>query len=169
MTPTTALPSDVDFGHSKIDALEIALLTRPDLFIDPPMVHRFTTNIYARQITMVAGSVWTSKQHRIQHSFVLLSGRVSVYAPGKPTIELSAPYIGITEPGTRRALFIHEDAVWVTFHPNPDNLVTLDDLEEFLIEERPSSPPAYRLYRTALDQRTLDMPTTSQLDYGGAP
>ena len=47
---------------------------------------------------------------------------------------LQAPYIGVTQPGTRRVLYIWEDSIWATSHPNPDN-ENLEQIEERIIEK----------------------------------
>ncbi|HEY1107424.1 MAG TPA: hypothetical protein VGE76_02290, partial [Opitutaceae bacterium] len=59
----------------------------------------------------------TSKIHKTEHPFVITQGRVSVYSENDGAQHLRAPYTGITRPGTRRILVIHEDTVWTTFHP----------------------------------------------------
>jgi hypothetical protein len=47
-------------------------------------------------------------------------------------VMLTKGHVGITEPGTRRALKIYEDTVWTTFHPTEET--DLVKLEAELIE-----------------------------------
>lgn len=80
-----------------------------------PLKHTFADGCYIREIFMPAGVVLTSKIHKILHPFFVLKGRCTV-ATEEGTVEITAPYYGLTKPGTKRALIIHEDTVWVTVH-----------------------------------------------------
>jgi hypothetical protein len=98
-----------------------------------PVQHRFTPGMYSREIFMPAGSLITSKIHRTEHQFVVLSGRCRVYnAENEEVAEFTAGHVGITKPGTRRVLVILEDTRWVTFHPT--NKTDLAEIESDLIE-----------------------------------
>jgi hypothetical protein len=39
----------------------------------------------------------------------------------------------ISPAGTKNAVYVHEDAVWITIHLNPENLTDIDALEEQLV------------------------------------
>jgi len=122
---------DID---SRIDELEMAMLENFDV-IDCPLNHRFTDGMYVREIFMPAGSFITSKIHKTQHQYFVLKGSVSVWIDGGEEHFIEAPYIGVTEPGTRRVLYVWEDCIWATSHPNPDN-ETVEQIEERIIEKR---------------------------------
>jgi hypothetical protein len=92
-----------------VDNIEAAMMQFPDELIDGPLVHKFTDGMYIREIFMPAGSLWTSKIHKTEHPYA-----VSIDA--QEWYEITAPYTGITNPGTRRVLFIIEDCIWTTFH-----------------------------------------------------
>ena len=106
--------------HINIDAIEkiIADNNKP---IELPLVHRFTDGIYVREIFMPKGTLLTSKIHKTRHQFMVLKGEVSVLDEQGNEVRITAPHIGITEIGTRRVLFIHEDCIWATVHANPNN------------------------------------------------
>lgn len=120
-------------ANGTLDELESAMLENFPI-INCPLVHRFTKGLYVREIFMPAGSLITSKIHKTQHQFFILKGAVSVWTNEGEEIYLEAPYIGITEPGTRRLLFIWEDCIWATSHPNPDN-ETAEEIEERILEK----------------------------------
>lgn len=65
---------------------------------------------------MPAGALVTSATHRTEHPFVILKGAVRVASETEGSVIYRAPYIGITKPGTKRALHVLEETVWVTFH-----------------------------------------------------
>lgn len=85
--------------------------------IDCPLIHRFTPKLYIREIFMPKGTLIISKIHKTEHPFVVTKGVVSVWIEGVGIQKITAPYTGITLPGTRRVLYIHEDCSWITFHP----------------------------------------------------
>jgi len=141
--------------HAAIDELEQAMLGQPGMLIDMPLVHRFTDEIYIREIFNPAGALITTKVHKIEHPFVIMSGRISTFVPedGGRIEHHAGPYMGITKAGTRRVILVHEDTVFITFHPNPTNTRDLNELEELLIERRvmPGSElTANELYRKLL-------------------
>ncbi len=65
---------------------------------------------------MPAGSLITSKIHKTEHPYIVSYGKVAVSIDGDDWNEITAPYTGITIPGTRRVLYIIEDCIWTTFH-----------------------------------------------------
>ena len=78
--------------------------------------HFFGEGTYIRKITMRKNSVIVSAIHLIEHPFFVMEGKATVVSPeGLTTI--TAPYFGMTKPGTQRLLYIHEDCVWITVHP----------------------------------------------------
>jgi hypothetical protein len=100
----------------RLDQLEMELL-QSDNQIDPMLIHYFTPGLYAREIYMEKGTLIVSKIHRTRHPFVLSKGSVYVKINEGQWELLEAPYTGITQPGTRRVLYIEEDCIWTTFHP----------------------------------------------------
>jgi len=102
--------------NESIDKLEAAMVVNGNL-IDCPLMHRFTPGLYTREIFMPAGSMVTSRIHKTEHQFILLEGVVSVFSDNDGEQLLKAPYVGITLPNTRRVLYVHENARWITAHP----------------------------------------------------
>jgi hypothetical protein len=83
---------------------------------------------------MPAGTLITSKIHKTQHQYFVLQGAVSVWIDEGEENYIKAPYIGITEAGTRRVLYIWEDCIWATAHPNPYN-ENEEEIEERIIQK----------------------------------
>jgi len=100
--------------------------------IELPLSHTFTPGLYTRRIFMPAGACIVSKIHRTQHPFVILTGAVRVWDAATGTVELRAPHFGITQPATRRVLYILEDCIWATFHATPHT--TPEAVEADIIE-----------------------------------
>ena len=125
----------------KMDILEGAMARMPQIHC--PLEHRFTTGIYSRTIFMPAGTVITSRTHKVQHPFVITKGVCDVYDEEGNTVRLSAGHIGITEPGTRRVLLIHEDTIWTIFIPT-DKTDPVEIAEEISESENPCIPEGFR-------------------------
>ena len=105
--------------------------------IECPLNHTFTPGLYSRRITMPAGSRVTSKIHKTEHQFAVLKGKVTVrtfVGDRFYDVELQAGDSGITMPGTRRILIIHDesDCVWITFHAT--DKTTPEEVEADIIE-----------------------------------
>lgn len=102
-------------NDNRVDELEAAMFEGYEL-IDFPLIHRFAENMYIREIFMPKGSLLTSKIHKTQHPFTVAFGVAAVSIDGEEWEEFGAPYTGITQPGTRRILYIIEDCSWITYH-----------------------------------------------------
>jgi hypothetical protein len=109
-----------------------------------PLIHRFTPGLYIREIFMPKDTILTSLLHLTTHPFFVLQGDVSVYYHGVPAQRYKAPYTGITEAGTRRMLYTHEDTIWTTCHvtdlTDPDEIIesiTSRDFNPLVDENEP--------------------------------
>lgn len=131
ITATRAAPTH-PANISRINWLEQAIADSGVETLDLPLSHKFTTNLYSREIFLPADALVTSKIHKTQHQFVLLQGKASVWTNDGDEVVISAPYVGVTEAGTRRVVYAHEDCRWITFHPT--KTTDLEALEKELIE-----------------------------------
>lgn len=113
--------------RDKVFRLEAQLLTLPQ--VDCPVRNVFADGIYAREMTLPAGTVITGAVHKTQHITIISKGRVHVLRPEGPQ-EFVAPAMFVSEPGVKNAVHVLEDAVWTTFHPNADNEQSIDVLVE---------------------------------------
>ena len=95
-----------------------------------PLKHSYGDGCYVREIFMPKGTLIVSKIHKKEHPFFVLKGKADVLTEdGVQTIE--APYQGMTPVGTKRALYIHEDMVWITVHVT--DKTDLEEIEEQII------------------------------------
>ena len=98
-----------------------------------------TPGLYTRQLTIPAGTLITSSVHKTCHPFVITKGVVTVYNAFDDTTNLyKAGYRGITYPGARRVLYVHEETVWITFHSTDRiglDFIGLNDNEKKVIFE----------------------------------
>lgn len=140
----------------RIDALELALCKHPNV-LDLPLVHRFTPGLYSRELRAPAGTLATTFIHRQEHQFVLLEGEVSVLEGLDGGAQrIVAPFVGVTKVGTRRVVFVHRDAVWITFHPTQAKTVEEAEAELFEFRTLPDGTNVRDRFRDALRDRQLE-------------
>jgi len=116
-------------NDDRLDELEVALLENCEP-VHCLTTHMFTDGMYIREIFMPAGSLITSKVHKTEHPYIVSYGKVAVSIDGDDWDEITAPYTGITKPGTRRVLYIIEDCIWTTFHRVDDMKSEYNDLND---------------------------------------
>ena len=129
--PPAGLPAPI--ARAKILALQQACQALPDdQRIDPddaPLKHWLAPGIYAREIHLSGGTLVVGRVHRHRHFNIISKGKITCYTEfGLETLEAPASFI--SEPGTKRVVYTHEDAIWTTIHPNPDNETDISKLEE---------------------------------------
>jgi hypothetical protein len=116
-------------NDDRLDELEVAMLENCEP-VHCLTTHRFTDGMYIREIFMPAGSLITSKIHKTEHPYIVSYGKVAVSIDSEDWNEITAPYTGITKPGTRRVLYIIEDCIWTTFHRIDDMKSEYNDLSD---------------------------------------
>ena len=127
--PPENLPAPV--ARSRIMAIQRACQALPDgqrMDASPPLTHWLAPGIYAREIRLAAGTLVVGKIHRHRHFNVISAGRITCYTE-YGLEHHQAPAAFISEAGTKRVVYTHEDAIWTTIHPNPTNETDLTTLE----------------------------------------
>ena len=115
--------------------------------IEPKWDHHFANGLYGRRIYVPGGTTVVTKVHMTQHITIALKGRCSIVNELGGHVEVEAPGMWVTEPGTQRAIFCHDDTEWVTVHstqikddvPAVEAEIFSDDFDEYFkrIELRP--------------------------------
>ena len=116
-----------------LNLAELEILKGPP--VSCPVTHRFTPNLYTREIFIPKNTLLTSLMHLTTQPFFILQGDISVWYHDIPVQRYKAPYIGITKAGTRRLLYAHEDTIWaacfVTTLTDPDEIVDAVTARDF--------------------------------------
>jgi hypothetical protein len=97
-----------------IDVVENIIANQPQ--IECPVTHRFTKNMYIREVFVPAGTILTSEIHKNEHPHVLSLGKITMWDGEGGEKTISAPYCGITKENARRVVLVHEDCIFTTFH-----------------------------------------------------
>lgn len=117
----------------KAERLEKALHNLPQ--VDCPVREYFAPGLYAREITLPAGTVLVGAVHKVENLAVLSKGRLLLATDSGP-IEISAPHLIAVKPGAKNAATALDDAVWTNFLPNPTNETDPEKLVEMFTESR---------------------------------
>lgn len=97
----------------KVERLEKAM--RDYEQVEIPVKHHFAHHSYAREITIPAGTLATGKIHKYSQINIIAKGDVSVTTENG-VLRIKAPYVLVSPPGTKRAVFAHKETVWITVH-----------------------------------------------------
>lgn len=154
----TTLTATDEATHQRVDAVHRLCATLPA--VDMPVTHRFTPGMYSREIFMPKGSLVVSKIHKTEHPFVVISGRAAVWDADNGVQQLQGGHVGITKPGTRRVLFIHEDCRWITFHAT--DKLDVDEIESEIIEARDVPEVCGSAVGTEIDAELVKLLTGGQ-------
>jgi len=122
--------------RDKIEQLEAALMENSEelnLVVGDsemfPLKHTFVDGLYIREMKIEKDYFVVGKLQKSEHLWMLLQGHLTV-----TTLEGTQDYIGpcyIKSPGgIKRAIYAHEDSIFVNIYPNPDNKQDLDKIED---------------------------------------
>jgi len=121
--------------RQKVDRLESALMDLPQ--VDCPVRHYFAPGIYAREMTIPAGTVVTGAVHKTDNLIVVSMGRLQIVTPDG-TREVSAGDTILCKAGMKNAVCALEDSRWTNFLANPDNETDTGKLTEIFTESKAS-------------------------------
>lgn len=115
--------------HEDIERLQASLLTAPQLEL--PTNHYWADGMYCRELFRPKDTLIVGKVHKKEHFYIVVAGEVTVVGDGIRT-RIKAPCVMVSAPGTKRAVYAHEDSVCMTVHRT--DLKDLEAIERELIE-----------------------------------
>lgn len=99
--------------RARIANLKDEVLKLPQ--VEVPLVHYFSKDVYAREITIKKDTLLVGAIHRFKNMNIISKGRVTFLSiDGMKTVE--APFSFVASPGVQRVIYAHEDTVWTTIH-----------------------------------------------------
>ena len=128
--------SDVELSkRESIERMQAILSAMPQY--EPETTHHFAEGLYCRWVFRKAGTLVVGKVHKKQHFYLVIQGELQIAdGIGEPKT-VKAPYLIVSEPGTKRAVYAVTDAICATFHQT--DKTDLDEIERELVEDDPSS------------------------------
>lgn len=95
-----------------------------------PVKHTFAGGCYVREIYNPANELIITKIHKKEHPFFLMKGEMSILTE-EGIQHIKAPYQGVTKPGTKRAIYTHEECMFITVHATENT--TIEDVENEVV------------------------------------
>jgi hypothetical protein len=120
--------------RSAIEALQEVISTVQQL--DLKTEHYFAGGVYMRTLWRPKGALIVGKVHRREHIYMVVFGDVTVTSDGFRE-RIQGPRVLVCKPGTKRAVFAHEDSLCLTVHRTEET--QLERVEADLVEEDPTS------------------------------
>ena len=125
-----ARPQEVKSAESAMDRalrLERAMLSMPQ--VDCPIRHHFAPGIYAREISIPAGTVVVGVVHKTDNLIIVSMGRLRIVTD-EGTEEVCAGDTITCKAGTKNAVLALENSRWTNLLPNPNNITDTAQLVE---------------------------------------
>ncbi len=121
--------------REKITELEEAIIsvqgtTKEVMHKANPVKHTFAGGCYIREIYNPAHELIVTKIHKKEHPFFLMKGEMSILTE-EGIQNIKAPYQGVTKPGTKRAIYTHEECIFITVHATENT--TIEDVEDEVV------------------------------------
>lgn len=121
--------------RERVNALEKALLEVPQ--VDCPIRHHFAPGVYAREITIPAGTVVVGAIHKTDNLVIVSMGRLRIVTDDGTT-EVRAGDTFTCKAGAKNAMFALEDARWTNLLHNPENITETAVLVEMFTHSKES-------------------------------
>ena len=103
-----------------------------------PVDHYLANGLYGRRIYVSGGTTVITKVHLSQHITVALKGTCTVFAESGKKFIVTAPAVFVSEPGSYRAIYCHDDVEWLTVHhteltdiPSIEHQLACEDYNEY--------------------------------------
>ena len=137
--------------REQIEALQQEILKLAQ--IEPETKHYFADGMYTREVFRKAGTLIVGKVHKKEHFFVLVSGELSIWTE-EGMKHVTAPFIWVSKPGTKRVTYAHADSTAMTVHRVSSQ--DINAIEDELVETDISSRygPGNVLLPSPLEQIT---------------
>ena len=95
---------------------------------EAPLEHYVAGELYGRRVFVDAGATIITKVHDTRHITVALKGTCTVYSQDGSRTIVESPNVFITDPGTQRAIYCHDEVQWLTVHAT--TLTDIDEIEK---------------------------------------
>ena len=112
--------------RDKVNLIEGEMRQMPDVEI--PIRHYFSPGVYAREITIPAGTLLTGRVHKYAQLNILSGGEISVLTE-EGIVRVKAPFTVVSPPGTKRIAYAHSECTWTTIlHTNETDADKMEEL-----------------------------------------
>jgi hypothetical protein len=136
------MKKEVTQGRAKILEFESRLRDHPEITV--PLLQYFVSGVYARQMKVAGGTLLTGRIHKRPCINVVLEGELEVMTD-EGYQHIIGPAIFTSPAGTKRAMNIISDSIWITFHAydgpeqDPDAMAehfTVENFDQLQLEDQ---------------------------------
>jgi len=113
-----------------------------------PVKHHLRDGLYTREILMPKGMLVVSFIHKQNHPSFFLSGEMSVLLDTGEVKRIKAPMTVMTDIGTQRVAYMHEDCVWACVYRT--DATTIEEAEKDAYTEDFMELPEYVILKKQL-------------------
>ena len=106
-----------------------------------PVTHHIKDGLYTREVFMPKGSIVVSFIHKQNHPSFFMSGEMSILKDTGEIERIKAPMKVMTEIGTQRVAYMHEDCVWACVYRTDKE--TIEEAEKDVYTEDYRELPEY--------------------------
>lgn len=106
-----------------------------------PLIHHIEDGLYTREVFMPRGSLVVSFIHKTNHPSFFLSGEMSILMDNGDIKRVKAPMKVMTEIGTQRVAYMHEDCRWVCVYRT--DKTTVEEAEKEIYAENYKELPEH--------------------------
>lgn len=99
--------------RDKVFAVEALMKEQPQVDIEAK--HYFSKGVYAREITIPAGTVLVGEIHKFTNLNILSKGEIEVLVGGEIR-RIEAPFTIVSPAGTKRIARALSECIWTTVH-----------------------------------------------------
>lgn len=117
--------------NQKVDRLYLFLSEQPQC--DLGVINRVSEGLYSREATAPSGTFLISKTHKKENQFVQTKGIIHMADEVGGVKRYEGHCHGVTKPGTRRVVYVEEEATFTTFYPT--NKTDIKEIEAELYVE----------------------------------
>lgn len=126
-----AKPLSIDEFRKQVFSLQEFIASNvPSTLDDCTLRHHFAPGVYAREMTIPAGTLIIGKIHKHAHLNIISQGSARVVTEFG-SVEIKAPHTFVSEPGTKRVVLADSDVVWTTIHITEET--DLEKIEDYVI------------------------------------
>lgn len=118
--------------EERLMQLDAFLINMPQ--VEFPLTHKFTPNLYIREVYVPANVLFTTYVHKTEHPFFGGMGELLIWEKEKGWQHMVCPCTGITEANTKRIVYTLTDVVFTTIHANPTDTQDEKELHDMLFE-----------------------------------
>lgn len=113
-----------------------------------PVKHHLRDGLYTREILMPKGMLVVSFIHKQNHPSFFMSGEMSVLLDTGEVKRIKAPMVVMTDIGTQRVAYMHEDCVWACVYRT--DAKTIEEAEKDVYTEDFRELPEYVILNNKL-------------------